>query len=487
MAGTLLMFFPFILAAFRKSDGRLKKTIFSIHLVILIVLLLFTQSRGAMLGMVVMSLFWLLWGRIPIRRILPFIIIFSLAVVLITLIIGLSLSDLSNWLSTIDASSKHGDAPPTSWITRMEIWRVASRMLADYPVVGSGLYTFDPVSRANYVYKTILPNFNLTHAHNLFLQTGTSLGIGGLLALVGIWTTILVRLWKTSHSENEQIRHLSAVFAASVTGYLFFNLYDTITFGQKPGLYVWIILAGSVGLSQLAQEQATANHPASDKQSFFSVGKLISFAPLLTLIILLLSPAFPRNLANLKLDRAFLQSKTLLTVTAANFSTDARRAGLAYYLAGNDVQALNTWQHDPQGAAFLQSQGVIALMSGKIVSAISWFTLALELAPNSAEIYMWRGMANEERGMLSMAEADFRKAAEFTDSSMLSTETKAYIFYRLGCVLASKHNWPDAAGAFAQAASLEPETSIYYQRLGDALFELGDPAAAETAYERAEQ
>lgn len=486
MAGTLLLFFPFVLAAWRLADSRLKKTLFALSFITLFTLLLFTQSRGALLGIGVISLAGLLWGRIPLRKTLLLLIIVAL---LLTLIIMLSPSTLLEWLSTIDAESKQGNAPPTSWLNRLEIWQVGSQMLADYPVIGSGLYTFDPVSRANYIYATILPSFNLTHAHNLFLQTGTSLGISGLLALAGIWITALVRLWRLSHSKDEQLRRLAAVFAAAAVGYLFFNLFDTITFGQKPGIFAWLILAGSMSLSRLAQQQATPGPTVPEKEPRLTLEKLVALTPLLVLLILLLSPAFRRNLVNLKLDHARLesQSPSSPTVTAADFPADPRRAALVYYLEGDQTQALNHWRLDPQAVSYLRSQGMIALTAGKLTEALIWFNLNLALVPNSAEAYLWRGTVNETRGTLALAEADYRRAIYLSAVNQLDNKITAYIHYRLGHVLAENENWPDAAGAFAQAATHEPDSAYYYQRLGDALGKLGDLEAAEAAYEFAEK
>lgn len=488
MAGTLLMIFPFVLAAFRKQEGRFKKTFFSLNLLLLISLLFFTQSRGAFLGLLVIGLTWWGWGRLSLRKIMPVFIIFSLGLLLIILLIGLSPADVFDWLSTLDAGSKQGDAPPNSWLSRIEIWQVAGGMLADYPVIGSGLYTFDPVSRANYYYETILPSFNPTHAHNLFLQAGASLGIGGLLALIGIWGTTLLRLWQTGCSNDGRIQRLSAVFAASTVGYLFFNLFDTITFGQKPGLFTWIILAGSIGLSQLAREQSTPIvQPSLITRGRSVVGNLISFAPLLMLIILLLSPALPRNLANLKLDQARFQTQSALMVTEADFPDDVRRAGLVHHLSGDVYQALSYWQLDPQGAAYLRSQGTVALMGGQSEEAIGWYNLSLVLAPDSAETHLWRGMANENQGAAALAEADYQKAAEYTAVSDLDNTTKAFIFYRLGNVLTENEAWPDAAEAFEKAVTFDPESAYYYRRLGDVLVNLGDADGARAAYQKAEQ
>lgn len=486
MAGTLLMLLPFSLAAFRGQIGRSNKLIFLLILIASAIMLFFTQSRSGILGLFFISLTWRFWGRIPLRRIIPALLILALLLILIFILMGYSPSDLLDWLSRLDASSKQGDVPATSWLTRLDIWRVGRQLLNDYPVIGSGLYTFDPVSRANYIYETILPTFNLTHAHNLLLQTGASLGLIGIVAIVGIWTAVLASLWQTGRSDDEKIRRLSAVFAASAAGYLFFNLFDTITFGQKPGVFIWVILAGSISLSRLAVKRSTASHSPPRQRYQWAGQKLALYGPLLILIILLLSPALPRNLANLQLDKARLQSKSDLTLSAADFPEDARRAGLAEYLAGNREKALSIWRTDPQSTDYLQSQGTIALLSGNLSRSITWYDLALDITPDSAVTYFWRGIANEERGTQAIAEADFRRASEFAEVSEVSLSTTAVIQYRIGLLLARKEDWPGAADAFARAAALQPQISTYYEELGDALTALGDQTGASNAYQKAE-
>ncbi len=489
MAGTLLMFFPFVLAALRRGDGRLQRAIFLLILISLLALLILTQSRNGLMGMMVIGLTWLLWGRISFRKIVTPLIIVGVICLSLFLMMGLTLSALFDGLSIIDAASKQGDAPPTSWLTRLEIWQVGWQMLADYSAVGGGLYTFDPVSRANYLYETILPGFNLTHAHNLFIQTGASLGISGILALVGIWATVIVKLWQVSGSDNERVRQLSAVFASAIAGYLFFNLFDTITFGQKPGLFLWFILAGSVGLFRLYDEQTSIMQFGSNSNEprRLSVIRVISFVPLLTLIILLLSPLFPRNLINLQLDKARFQTGIPLILVPEDFPGDARRAGLVHYLGGNRDEALSVWRVAPDGAAYLQSQGTIALVAGRTSDAIAWYDLALELDPVSAVTYLWRGSANEERGTIALAEADFQKAILYSSSTELNDSTRGFIHYRLGLILRGRQDWQGAAEAFAQAAAYQPEIGAYYQVLGDALTALGDQAGATAAYQKARQ
>jgi tetratricopeptide (TPR) repeat protein len=299
-----------------------------------------------------------------------------------------------------------------------------------------------------------------------------------------LWLTVIVKLWQVGRSEKGELRSLSAVFGASIFGYLFFNLFDTITFGQKPSIFVWMILAGSIGLTRLVCEPER-NTELAAVQSVPRLGKrLVEYSPFILLVILLFSPALPRNLANLRLDKAHLIPTTPLTVTTNDFPGDARRIGLVNYLAGDIDEALKDWRLDPQGGDYLQSQGTIALMAGSPGEAISWYNLALQLEPGSAQTYLWRGSANEGRGTVAMAEADFHKAVELAAVSDLSDSSTAYMYFRLGGVLRRQAEWRPAAEAFFQATRFDPEKPWYFKALGDALTALGDQQGAAAAYEK---
>jgi tetratricopeptide (TPR) repeat protein len=86
-----------------------------------------------------------------------------------------------------------------------------------------------------------------------------------------------------------------------------------------------------------------------------------------------------------------------------------------------------------------------------------------------------------------LAEADFSKAAEYSAESDTSRSTKAFIYYRLGNLLARKEERQTAAEAFSQATVFEPEQGWYYRVLGDALAVLGDEQGAATAYQKADR
>ncbi len=178
------MLLPFALTLFFKSRGG-KRWLYAASALGMVAILVLAQSRNAYLAALIAALTALLWGRIRY-------VFVMLAIILLALLpfITVSLSDSEDlqemeFVSALDMGSKFGPSQDQSWLGRLEIWSNAIETMRDYPAVGGGLYTFVPVSRANYVFNVIRPNLDISHAHNLFLQVGTSLGWAGWLAVIG--------------------------------------------------------------------------------------------------------------------------------------------------------------------------------------------------------------------------------------------------------------------------------------------------------------
>ncbi|MCI0396706.1 MAG: O-antigen ligase family protein, partial [Chloroflexi bacterium] len=367
-----------------------------------------------------------------------------------------------------------------SWLSRLEIWGNAGRMMADYPVVGAGLYAFDPVSRANYVYQLFSPNSRLTHAHNLALQTGATLGWGGLLALVGLWVVIMAGLWRAGRLLAEpRGRRLAAVLGASLAGYLVFNCFDTITLGQKPGLLVWLVLAGGGALAGRLERGKAPVMPGRWTD-------LLVAAPLLLFLLLLPTPALARNRANLALDRVRLAGVAPPAwLTARQFAGDARRAGLITFVRGDTPAALATWRQDPQAVAFLHNQGTLAAYRRDPAAALGWYNLALALEPGAAEVYYWRGATFQAAGATRLALADYERAFYLAPARGLDVSLQARIAFDWGRLLAGNGEWPAAVAILEQAVALDSNVPLYYKYLGDALMAGGDEARAAAAYQKA--
>jgi hypothetical protein len=289
-AGLMLFLLPLAWAQFLQSKHR-TRFLYLASAIGMIFLLILTQSRNAYLGLIFGIAAAFLWGRIRFRY-----VIVVLLLLVITPFAAVTLYESADvqgadFVSAIDMSSKSGSARDQSWLSRLEIWSAAVQTMRDYPAVGAGLYLFDPVSRANYVYQVVYPDFDIHHAHNLFLQTGASLGWAGWLVISGLWISVMYALWRVSETYPSSDRWLPRALAAGTAGYIVFNSFDVLALEQRAGLLVWIILALSTGVID---------------ESGFNLDRIrwAWAAPLVLFVMLLVSPASSRNLARLDLDRA---------------------------------------------------------------------------------------------------------------------------------------------------------------------------------------
>ena len=138
------------------------------------------------------------------------------------------------------------------------MWSNALRAIADYPFTGAGLHTFPAISWANYGYSGISPVWNMTHAHNAYLQVGVDLGVGGLigfLALVGVLFWRGLRLLRNAAGRFEG--WLACGVLAGVAGHLVHSLVDVAArpLGNKPGIIFWLMAGLLLAADRLALPQ----------------------------------------------------------------------------------------------------------------------------------------------------------------------------------------------------------------------------------------
>jgi O-antigen ligase len=440
MAGTLILLLPLTLAW--KPVGRLGRFVGLALVLLMAAVLILTQSRGAFLALATAGGLALLWGRFPVRWLMAALLAPLLLLPLLLAFTSLESSDLSASLATLDANSKSGQVEAVSWLARLEIWRNALEMAADYPVLGAGLYTFAPLSRLNYPYQLIQPNFELAHAHNLMLETAATTGWPAALALAVLWLAAGYGLWQAVRRLPPAERGLARLYSASLICYLAFNLFDALTFGQKPGVIVWFILAGAAGLLRQGQVR---------------LSPYLVVPSLLLLGLLCLTPALPRNLANQQLDDGRLGGGFDRPATLYDrLQGDARRLGVLAYHLDDRPAALAYWQADPQAVPFLSSQGHQWLEVGRYEEAVAWCTLALALEPTAVWPAFWRGQAYEAMGQTRLALADYEMAAGNSAAAGLSRPWQAHLHYIWGRLLFLEGETAAAHAAWQQAAALNP-------------------------------
>ena len=500
MAGLQLLLLPFVVAWWRWSPAGWRRWLALAGLSLFVVLLLFTQARAVLLSGVAMLAAWWLWGRLPLRRV-------GLAVLalLLVLVVGLGVvvsrpgagyAQLLAIVSRLDAGSKTdlaaGSAGGTaaaqsdaigSWTTRLELWRAAGQMLADYPALGAGLYTFYPVAKANYVFQVVGFDSDLRHAHNLWLQAGASFGWPGVLLFGLWWGLLLAALWQTGRAGNSRDwPPLARLWGVSLVGFLAYGLVDVVTLGHRTAVLVWLVLAGA---AVIVRETRSLTRP----------GWALVLAP--PLLLLLLLPFWPRNLAYIRLDRVQLAGSGHLPA-AASLAGDSRRLGLRAFLEGDDAAALAAWQGDAaaradagdagdagDAAQFAQGRGFQAHRARDLATAERFYSLAVALGADNSQVYYWRGLVRLDLADPAGAAADLAQAVRAAEAEATDDTWRALLHFQWGRALAGQADWAAALAQANEAIALDGTPVRYYELLGDVLTALGDPAGAAAAYERA--
>ncbi|MBM3470429.1 MAG: O-antigen ligase family protein [Armatimonadetes bacterium] len=128
--------------------------------------------------------------------------------------------------------------------SRIPIWRLVPKMVADHPVLGTGLSTFQFVYERYRQGSTAVPHAPL--AHNLFLQAAAETGLVGLVALLFFLTTgvLAVARWHTRGPPGSEQRRLSATALAAFVALLAHQMVD----GTVLRIHIAVGLFALVGL-----------------------------------------------------------------------------------------------------------------------------------------------------------------------------------------------------------------------------------------------
>jgi serine/threonine-protein kinase len=154
-----------------------------------------------------------------------------------------------------------------------------------------------------------------------------------------------------------------------------------------------------------------------------------------------------------------------------------KAAGRPAEATAHFAQAL---KHDPNDWELMWLQGELEYQSARYESALSWYTRAADLAPDSPVPYRLAGAAHHMLGDYAAAAAAFQKSI-----SLLPT---AAGYTNLGTALFFQGHYRDSVPAFERAVELQPGNPLQWGNLGDAYrFVPGNGDKAADAYARAIQ
>ena len=197
--------------------------------------LIFTYSRGAWLGfalaiVVFLVLYDEIWAKIGVvgLAVSPFLVQFVPTSIL-------------NRVTSI------GNVADTSTSYRVSIWQGTLRMLGDFwpSGIGSGSAAF----------LSVYPAYALSgasyaqHAHNLYFQIASELGIVGIAVFLCVVLYFFKMTLNTYRNINMwEIRSLAIAVAAGIGGYLIQSLTDYTWYNYRITLLFWMVLGLATSL-----------------------------------------------------------------------------------------------------------------------------------------------------------------------------------------------------------------------------------------------
>ncbi len=159
---------------FAKPSRVLVRVGAGISAILLLVVILLTQSRGAFIGLVAgmgPALFWL-----GLRRPVRLLFFAGILALVISLAIPTSVWERLSGIAKLTSTSTIADADTEgSAAERFEVQKVAWQIFVDHPVFGIGLGAY-PLANAMYA-----PHIGMKDTHNTYLNLAAEVGLPGLI------------------------------------------------------------------------------------------------------------------------------------------------------------------------------------------------------------------------------------------------------------------------------------------------------------------
>lgn len=244
----------------RRLPALLARLSLGVLLLVLTGLLALTQSRGGWVGVaagwLALGVLWGLSGQRRWARVAAVAVPALIVVVVIAAVLAVGPSQL--WEMVVEAGGDQSVEAVVGSISvagRIEIWNRALYVIRDMPFTGCGLGTFREVVRAFYPLFLTAPDYDIAHAHNIFLQMAVDLGLPGLLAYLWLLAAAGAVCWRLARRGDSLVRPAALGLAAGLTGLHVYGLADALALGSKPGLLFWVALALVAALGQAEEKR----------------------------------------------------------------------------------------------------------------------------------------------------------------------------------------------------------------------------------------
>lgn len=223
------------------STSFKKRILIILTIVIMVIALIITQSRGAWMA-VFCSTVYLFYKRRYYRGI--FIVGFFVAVLFL-------FSAFRNILSVRLAQFGGGDI---SLMHRFIIWKTALVMISKNFLFGVGMNNYLLI-KYKFGFPTWLDPRKIYHTHNIYLEILTNLGIIGFLGFFGLIFKTLSKLTKIIKSEANDFSMLALGFKAAILTFLIHGLVDSGLFRNVTFFSLIALIGLSWGIVKYCSSQ----------------------------------------------------------------------------------------------------------------------------------------------------------------------------------------------------------------------------------------
>jgi len=205
---------PVLLALAWQGRDRVRRIACGVGALVVSIALVLTTSRGALLLGLPAALLAL--GLAQRRRRTTWAVLGTL-LVLALLVTPLALG--GRFRSTFDFSAGTG-------FYRLKLWRSALAMIVDRPLTGVGLDNFLYAYRTRYILPSAWAELDLSHPHNLLLDTWTRLGLGGVIVVAWLFVALLRMVLRRFRETTGDLRALYLGMIAATAALLAHGLVD---------------------------------------------------------------------------------------------------------------------------------------------------------------------------------------------------------------------------------------------------------------------
>jgi O-antigen ligase len=233
---------PFSLAAFLITKSAFGRAFHLLILILQLATIVMTQSIGAILfavpaSAVVVITLWLADRR---RSAAFFMVIASAGAIALFLV-----SRLPRFSNLLDLESG-------TTLFRIRLWQSALDMVSERPLTGYGLDQFLYAFRGTFVKPDAIWDGDLSHPHNLLLDTWLRLGVAGLLlvgGIIGLFFVNIARAFRLRGAFHQSVAVAVIGAAGSMAGLLAHGLVDQAIFVPDLALIFVTLLGVSANLS----------------------------------------------------------------------------------------------------------------------------------------------------------------------------------------------------------------------------------------------